>query len=83
MAEFGSDGDPNDARDFFKPASYNYVGSEHTKAVSGLRGELSGQKGIRGVFSIHAGWSPNLKRDGPEHEAELAKAEQFKGEARL
>ena len=54
-------GEKHDLMTVFKTRSnYNYCATEHLKACSSKRGELSGAKGIRGVFETKTSF--NLAR---------------------
>lgn len=78
MEPTDDDGEPNDHRKFFKKEDYAYLVSEHTKACSSKRSELSGVRGIRGEFDRIAEF--NLKNTLDE-DKEKAKewAERMRG----
>jgi hypothetical protein len=50
MALEDSDGEENDASEYFRKVDYEYLGSEHLKGMSSKRSELAGMKGVRLVF---------------------------------
>lgn len=78
MEPSDADGEPNDPREFFKKEDYAYLVSEHTKACSSKRSELSGVRGIRGEFDRVAEF--NLKNT-PDEDKEKAEewAERMRG----
>ena len=78
MEPTDADGEPNDHREFFKKEDYAYLVSEHTKACSSKRSELSGVRGIRGEFDRVAEF--NLKNT-PDEDKEAAEewAERMRG----
>ena len=43
---------------YFGTATYEYLKSLHTKSMSSTRGEFSGTKGIRGIFSEKESYRP-------------------------
>jgi hypothetical protein len=52
MAPEDSDGEENDASEYFRKVDYEYLGSEHLKRMSSKRSELAGMKGVRLVFQM-------------------------------
>jgi hypothetical protein len=52
MAPEDSDGEENDASEYFRKVDYEYLGSEHLKGMSSKRSELAGMKGVRLVFQM-------------------------------
>ena len=82
MDPIGPDGMETDPMTHFKTKkNYNYVASEHLKACSSKRGELSGAKGIRGLFEARTTF--NLSRPKTPEAVLLMRAlgEGLKGEA--
>lgn len=60
MPEFETSGEPTDVQAFLGEANYKYLMHWHTKRMSSTRGEFSGAKGIRGIFSQHEHFNPEL-----------------------
>lgn len=73
MDPITEDGEKNDPHTFYgSKKNYEYLAREHLKACSSKRGELSGTKGIRGVFEAKTSF--NLARAKTEEQIALQTA---------
>jgi hypothetical protein len=70
----------NDPREFYGKLNFKYLGGEHLKGVSSKRGEISGKKGIRTLFSTVIGYNPDLAKTEEQVEEMKEKAAKVKGE---
>ena len=75
-------GEKHDPMVVFKTkTNYNYCANEHLKACSSKRGELSGSKGIRGVFESNTSFNLSRAKTVEDVAEMTALAETLKGEA--
>jgi hypothetical protein len=58
-------GQRSDPKTFFGKDTYNYLMYWHTKRMSSTRGEFSGAKGIRGLFTASTHYDP-VRANGEE-----------------
>lgn len=73
MDPITEDEEKNDPHTFYgSKKNYEYLAREHLKACSSKRGELSGTKGIRGVFEAKTSF--NLARAKTEEQIALQTA---------
>jgi hypothetical protein len=75
-----SRGELNDPREFYGKLNFKYLGGEHLKGVSSERGEISGKKGIRTLFTTVTGYNPDLAKTEEQREEMKEKAAKLKGE---
>jgi hypothetical protein len=59
------DGQRSDPKMFFGKKTYNYLMYWHAKRMSNTRGEFSGAKGIRGLFTASTNYDP-VRANGVE-----------------
>lgn len=75
MPEYEVDGSPSDPKAFLGEANYRYLMHWHTKRMSSTRGDFSGVKGIRGIFTSHEKINLELCKDDEEAAEMKAKAD--------
>jgi hypothetical protein len=80
MSPTDSRGELSEPREYFNKQEYKCLGGEHLKGVSSKRGEISGKKGIRTLFTTVTGYNPDLAKTEEQVEAMKEKAAKLKGE---
>ena len=76
-------GEESDPKIFFGKDTYDYLLYWHTKRMSSTRGEFSGAKGIRGLFTASTHFDPaRARRDEKVAEQSELARKLLKGKAR-
>jgi len=81
MSPMDSHGEEADAREYFRKVDYEYLGSEHLKAVSSKRSELAGMKGVRMAFNISTKFNWKAARTKEQLEVQKALKETLIGKS--